>query len=261
MLFSVISGVYILFAWKENDLSLLNYSEDKDTLKNNFLYKLKLALAALYEDKALLAVGIIESTFKIALSLFNFIWTPLLEETSHSLIHPGAIFVCFMIARLIGSEVFEGAKKILKTNTYILSVFITITGAASFWIEYQFGSFQLRLAMLIYFDGLSGIFMPLMSSLKSQMIPEKMRTTIMSFFRLPINLFCIGTLFFSKYVTTFQICLIAFLFMTVSFSVNILLFMWHTPPDADKRIILKSTKLRSSKNLKQFQGKDGRILE
>jgi len=128
---------------------------------------MKLAFLALKKDKPLLAVGIIESCFKISLVMFMFMWTPLLEESAKSLIHPGSIFVCFMLARLIGSELFEGIKKVLKTNTYILSILITMTGTLSFYIEYTFSNFTIIFIMLIYFDGLSGLLFPLMSSLKS----------------------------------------------------------------------------------------------
>jgi hypothetical protein len=64
-------------------------------------------LKTLKDDKALLGIGIIESLFKVSLNLFLFIWTPLLEESAGGHIHPGAIFVCFMVARLIGSELFQ----------------------------------------------------------------------------------------------------------------------------------------------------------
>jgi hypothetical protein len=66
-----------------------------------------LSLKTLKDDKALLGIGIIESLFKVSLNLFLFIWTPLLEESAGGHIHPGAIFVCFMVARLIGSELFQ----------------------------------------------------------------------------------------------------------------------------------------------------------
>lgn len=59
--------------------------------------------------------------------------------------------------------------------------------------------------MFVYFDGISGIFQPLMSSLKSEMIPEKYRTTIMNFFRMPINIFSIATLLFTHMITTHQV--------------------------------------------------------
>lgn len=68
---------------------------------------MKSALITVKTKNELLVVGIIESSFKICLALFLFFWTPLLEETAKNLIHPGTIYVCFMVARLIGSEVFQ----------------------------------------------------------------------------------------------------------------------------------------------------------
>jgi len=68
---------------------------------------MKSAVIAVNTKKELLVVGIIESSFKICLALFLFFWTPLLEENAQNLIHPGTIYVCFMVARLIGSEMFQ----------------------------------------------------------------------------------------------------------------------------------------------------------
>lgn len=241
--------------WNENNMQLAHSlnkerSEEEQTLGEKITH----SIATMREDKPLLAVGIIESCFKIALVLFMFLWTPLLEETAGSLIHPGSCFVLFMLARLCGSELYDGLKKVLKTNTYILSIIITVTGTLSFYLEYQIRSFGFILVMLMYFDGLSGLLFPLMSSLKSQMIPEKLRTTIMTFFRIPINVCCILTLFFSQYISTSGICLICFGIMLVSAVVNILLFMWHTPPDAEKRKVETTTKIIRRKSSIQAMG-------
>lgn len=85
------------------------------------------------------------------------------------------------------------------------------------------------------------MFQPLMSSLKSQMIPERHRTTIMTFFRIPINFLSIGSLIGTRYLTTNQISLICFLFMLVGTIVNLYLFTIHTPPDSEKRNIKKTS--------------------
>jgi hypothetical protein len=85
--------------------------------------------------------------------------------------------------------------------------------------------------------------MPLMSSLKSQMIPERHRTTIMAFFRIPINILSIVSLVGTKLLTTYQICLICFVFMLIATIVNLYLFKVHTPPDAEKREIKKTSEV------------------
>lgn len=83
--------------------------------------------------------------------------------------------------------------------------------------------------------------MPLMSTLKSQMIPERLRTTVMTFFRIPINIFSIGSLIMTRFMTVYQICLICFAFMLVSTIVNVYLFRVHTPPDAERRAVKKTS--------------------
>ena len=80
------------------------------SFQQTFMEKIYLAFHTLRSDRALICVGTIEGSFKICLQLFLFIWTPLLEETAGGLIHPGAIFVCFMLARLIGSEFYDVKK-------------------------------------------------------------------------------------------------------------------------------------------------------
>ena len=97
---------------------------------------------------------------------------------------------------------------ILQTNSYLITIFITSTACAAFFIDYAVVNFSVRFFMFVYFDGLAGIFNPLLSSLKSQMIPEKLRTTLMNFFRIPINVFSIITLILTNYVTTYQVILL-----------------------------------------------------
>jgi hypothetical protein len=96
----------------------------------------------------------IESLFKIALVLFLFIWTPLLEETIGARIHPGAIIACFMLARLMGAETFSvilliQVFKISQFNSYVISIFISITGTLSFPLAYYYFDFHARLLLFI----------------------------------------------------------------------------------------------------------------
>jgi hypothetical protein len=73
------------------------------------------------------------------------------------------------------------------------------------------------------------------------MIPERLRTTVMIFFRIPINIACILMLIFTGFLTTYQICLCALVFLLIAVACNIYLFRVHSPPDAEKRIIKKTS--------------------
>jgi hypothetical protein len=72
-------------------------------------------------------------------------------------------------------------------------------------MDYISEEFYVILIMLIFFDGISGLFQPLMSSIKSELIEEEKRTTIMTFFRIPINFFAIITLILTKVISTKQV--------------------------------------------------------
>jgi hypothetical protein len=73
------------------------------------------------------------------------------------------------------------------------------------------------------------------------MIPEHLRSTIMNFFRIPINICSILCLVGTSILTTYQICMICGIIMTLGTMLNIYLFRVHTPPDAEKRMIKKSS--------------------
>lgn len=108
MIFAGIAAFTITVLWDENQMSrLFENKKGHEKQKKTFCEQIKSSWNELKHNCPLLCVGGIESCFKVSLALFLFIWTPLLEETIGSFIHPGAIFACFMLARLIGSEAFE----------------------------------------------------------------------------------------------------------------------------------------------------------
>jgi MFS family permease len=108
IIFAAIAALAIGMLWDENQMWRLNENKrGVEKQKKTFCEQIKSSWIEIRHNCPLLCVGGIESCFKISLALFLFIWTPLLEETIGSYIHPGAIFACFMLARLIGSEVFE----------------------------------------------------------------------------------------------------------------------------------------------------------
>jgi len=108
MIFAFIAAVTIAIAWDENQMSKLHDNKKgEEKQKKTFCEQLSSSWFELSQNCPLLCVGGIESCFRISLALFLFIWTPLLEETIGTFVHPGAIFACFMLARLIGSEIFE----------------------------------------------------------------------------------------------------------------------------------------------------------
>jgi hypothetical protein len=73
------------------------------------------------------------------------------------------------------------------------------------------------------------------------MIPEKLRSTIMNFFRMPINVTSILCLIGTSFLTTYQICLICAVVMLVATILNVYLFRVHSPPDLEARTVKKTS--------------------
>jgi hypothetical protein len=80
-----------------------------------------------------------------------------------------------------------------------------------------------------------------MSTLKSQLMPEKYRATILRFFRVPVNIIINTSLIVTKYITT-NLVYCFFFFMCIS-TVNVYLIKVHVPPDATHRRIKKTSEL------------------
>ena len=70
-------------------------------------------------------------------------------------------------------------------------------------------SIKLRLLAFVLFEACVGIFWPSIMKLRSQYIPEEQRSTIMNFFRIPLNVFVCVVLYNVNYfsmATMFSMC-------------------------------------------------------
>lgn len=124
---------------------------------------------------------------------FVFLWSPVLEQASSEKLPFGIIFSTFMVCIMIGSMIFKilrlfeiGFAKIL-TGTLLLAVLsFVIPSMFSVWFINQteivtFWSFNV-------FEMCCGIYFPCIGSLKSEVIPESTRSTVMNIFRIPLNI-------------------------------------------------------------------------
>ncbi|GAA0149714.1 transporter [Lithospermum erythrorhizon] len=186
----------ILSSWSEN---YGDPSENKD-LPAQF----KAAALAIAADEKIALLGAIQSLFEGSMYTFVFLWTPALSPNDEDIPH-GFIFATFMLASMLGSSF---ASRLMARNTprvesYMQIVFVvssaslllplvstlfvapseaTVGGGISF-----IGCVQLL--GFCTFESCVGIFWPSIMKMRSQYIPEEARSTIMNFFRIPLNIF------------------------------------------------------------------------
>ncbi|KAJ3682140.1 hypothetical protein LUZ60_014713 [Juncus effusus] len=187
-------GIVIL-TWTEN---YGDSSENKDLLS-----QFKLAGKAIAADEKIALLGAIQSLFEGSMYTFVFLWTPALSPNDEEIPH-GFIFATFMLSSMLGSSVaarlmsrakvrVEGYMQIVfvvSGFTFLLPVVVNIlvTSSTERAGGISFGG-CIQLLGFCVFESCVGIFWPSIMKMRSQYIPEEARSTIMNFFRIPLNIF------------------------------------------------------------------------
>ncbi|XP_009358691.1 molybdate-anion transporter [Pyrus x bretschneideri] len=193
--FLAIGMAIIMVSWGEN------YGDD--TENKNLLTQFRGAAIAIASDEKIALLGAIQSLFEGSMYTFVFLWTPALSPNDEEIPH-GFIFATFMLASMLGSSLASRlmAGSSLRVESYMQIVFAVSAASlllpivTSFLIapsDVKGGSMSLsgycQLVGFCTFEACVGIFWPSIMKMRSQYIPEEARSTIMNFFRIPLNIF------------------------------------------------------------------------
>eukprot|EP00270_Netrium_digitus_P002926 TRINITY_DN1332_c0_g1_i1.p1 TRINITY_DN1332_c0_g1~~TRINITY_DN1332_c0_g1_i1.p1 ORF type:complete len:473 (-),score=78.42 TRINITY_DN1332_c0_g1_i1:487-1905(-) len=185
----------ILGTWTEN---FGDPSENKSLMQ-----QFHGAASAIAADEKIALLGAIQSLFEGSMYTFVFLWTPALSPSNQDIPH-GFIFAIFMLSSMVGSSIASRlmTRATLKVEQYMQIVFIVSSGSLlvpvlNFFLfepsPKEGGGItpggQLQLLGFCLFEACVGIFWPSIMKMRSQYIPEEARSTIMNFFRIPLNIF------------------------------------------------------------------------
>ncbi|VAH68777.1 unnamed protein product [Triticum turgidum subsp. durum] len=183
--FLAIGMAIIMSSWTEN---YGDQSEGKDLMS-----QFKVAAKAIASDEKIALLGAIQSLFEGSMYTFVFLWTPALSPNDEDIPH-GFIFATFMLSSMLGSSIASRllARK-MKVEGYMQIVFAVSAFTLFLPVATSLG--------FCTFESCVGIFWPSIMKMRSQYIPEEARSTIMNFFRIPLNLFvCVVLYNVSKYI-------------------------------------------------------------
>uniref|UniRef100_A0A2N9FZ88 Major facilitator superfamily (MFS) profile domain-containing protein n=1 Tax=Fagus sylvatica TaxID=28930 RepID=A0A2N9FZ88_FAGSY len=193
--FLAIGMAIIISSWSEN---YGDPSENKDLLT-----QFKGAAVAIASDEKIALLGAIQSLFEGSMYTFVFLWTPALSPNEEDIPH-GFIFATFMLASMLGSSFASRlmARSSFKVESYMQIVFVVSSASLLLPIltsslvtpsKVRGGSISfsgcIQLVGFCTFEACVGIFWPSIMKMRSQYIPEEARSTIMNFFRIPLNIF------------------------------------------------------------------------
>jgi len=183
----------IMFTWPEN------YGDP--TEGKGFMAQFTNAANAIASDEKIALLGAIQSLFEGSMYTFVFLWTPALSPNDQK-IPFGFIFATFMLASMLGSSLASRlmSRPNLKVESYMQVVFLVSAGALCLPVIIQFflpdtpsegitAGGRLNLLGFCLFECCVGVFWPSIMKMRSQYIPEESRSTIMNFFRIPLNIF------------------------------------------------------------------------
>lgn len=153
---------------------------------------------------------------------FVFMWTPALKTVAESTAEEsgtalgestaqylGLIFAVFMVCVMVGSSVFKifAAKR---DNLFKIPLYMHFVAMCSMASITLFLSNKLIVySCFLVFEATVGVFYPSYGMIKSEKIPEDIRSAVMNIFRIPLNIFVVLLLLKVKYLSSeavFSVC-------------------------------------------------------
>lgn len=220
-----IGGIIVASKWTEN------YGDSSSASNQMQIFQgFQKAASVIVSQPKIALLGAMQALFEAAMYTFVFLWTPALSPRNEHIPH-GMIFACFMVSSMVGSatagRLLSGNSKI-KVERYMQAVFAIGAVCLSVPVFFHFRDDaavkqdsllpegknisvegKLQLIAFCAFEVVVGIFWPSMMTLRSEYVPEEMRSTIINFFRVPLNLFvCIVLYNVSSFAlsTMFAMC-------------------------------------------------------
>jgi hypothetical protein len=246
LLLLVAGGAIISYTWKENygDRTAAAVTGSSLPGFENF----GKAWTLLLTNRKVLLLGIVQSCFEASMYIFVFMWTPALEATVPAAalgdevgsaggkgagpkIPHGLIFAGFMVCIMIGSKLFDllvkqGTERgqgimasvaaLIGTSVEGFTRWIFVAAAVSLALPIVTSNHTLILAGFSFFELCCGLYFPSVGTLRSRIIPEEVRSTVMNVFRVGLNVLVVLTLLYIDQLATDTVFLFCTLLLTAA---------------------------------------------
>lgn len=185
-----ITAAFLSFLWSET--SLRGISQTNPTY---LMHTVKACLS----DYRLVSLGAVQALFEGAMYTFVLHWPPAIRavfESSHRYsgfsIPYGSIFSCFMASCLLGSTLHSVSRQLVSPEIMVTIISLIATLAMALVRIRGINHLPLLLFSLFIFEMAVGMYFPVMSSLRAKYLPDSQRSTLMTLFGVPLNLFVVA---------------------------------------------------------------------
>jgi len=208
----IIGMILMSLFWNEN------YGSNESSDSGGMIDNLSAAVKLFQTDPNMVLLAVIVSCFEGSMFAFVFNWTPALASKE---VPPpfGLIFAIFMMACMCGASVHTMVGNSVKPSMRLIVTFAI--GIASFGIISRAAGDQnfLRTCFMAFlvFEFCCGLYFPSIGVLKSEIVPENVRTTMYNIYRIPLNAVVVVLLLSNiSMITCFMSCGVLLTFALVS---------------------------------------------
>ena len=222
LLLLLVGGAIIYTQWREN-----YGTADAVARANSGWDNFKKAWTLVVTSERVMLLGVIQSAFESAMFIFVFMWTPALESAlrtasvstgvggaAPALPH-GVVFAGFMVCTMIGSKAYEMMVALRPVEHAARWVFVVASAALAVPILFG-GSHNMVLSGFCVFEVCCGMYWPAAGTMRQKFIQEEVRSTVMNFFRVGLNLIVVLVLINIDYLQTDTVFLLCTLLLTVA---------------------------------------------
>eukprot|EP01038_Epipyxis_sp_PR26KG_P004946 gene4946-6919_t len=185
----------LILTWKENYGSAHTTTKEGIAISDSMqmITSLKESFQLIYKHPSILCLGLSQSIFEGAVYTFVFMWVPSLLAVNQvdgvsSSLPTGLVFSSFMLAMTFGGMLFGLIVPIFPGGAEGLCVFVYITAALAMAVPVFFFDFWSILLSFLVLEAMVGMFNSCGAILRSRYYPEGIQSSVMSVFRLPLNL-------------------------------------------------------------------------
>ncbi len=207
-----LTALIVAFTWSEN------YGNANQNITGSFTKAFEL----IKSDPRICTLAVAQSCFEGAMYTFVFMWTPALKTAEESKAEEegraleegtsqylGVIFACFMVCVMVGSSVFK-LTNTSKTRLYKIPLILHGVSFITMLLITVFYDHKLVVYIcFLVFEISVGVFYPAYGVIKSEKLPEEIRSSVMNIFRIPLNAFVVLLLLKIKFLSppiVFGVC-------------------------------------------------------
>lgn len=185
----------LVLPWRENYGAKDSENKDGGGV-SDMMFSMKSSIKVIKNDPTILLLGASQAFFEGAMYTFVFMWVPsMLEVTklaSMGSLPTGLVFSCFMLAMTLGGMLFSIILPVFPFGAEGLCVFVYAMAAGAMLVPiYDFTFWSVFISFLV-FEAIVGMFNSCGATLRSKYYPEDFQSSIMSVFRLPLNLLVVA---------------------------------------------------------------------